>query len=115
MPLTVGNKTIGTLDALSRTNRFAFDSHHIQVLQMLASQAAIAIENARLYQEVRIVRDELEERVIERTAALKTAIGDLKAASLRRHLVRGWHARAGRRHGRDPDRHAGHRHIHAGE
>ena len=80
VPLTVGNKTIGTLDALSRTNRFAFDSHHIQVLQMLASQAAIAIENARLYQEVRIVRDELEERVIERTAALKTAIGDLKAA-----------------------------------
>ena len=40
---------------------------------MLASQAAIAIENARLYQRLGLARDELELRVEARTAELSTA------------------------------------------
>jgi PAS domain S-box-containing protein len=73
VPLIVGEVTIGTLDVHSRTNRFAFDDHHIHVLQMLASQAAIALENARLYHELRVARDELEVRVHARTAELIAA------------------------------------------
>jgi signal transduction histidine kinase/HAMP domain-containing protein len=73
VPLIVGQMTIGTLDVHSRTNRFAFDDHHIQVLQMLASQAAIALENARLYQALLVARDELEVRVQARTSDLIAA------------------------------------------
>jgi PAS domain S-box-containing protein len=42
----------------------------LQLAQTLANQAAVAIENARLFEEVRSYRDELEQRVDERTEAL---------------------------------------------
>jgi signal transduction histidine kinase len=77
VPLIVGEMAIGTLDVHSRTNRFAFGDHHIHVLQMLASQAAIALENARLYHALRVGRDELEVRVLARTAELIAANAQL--------------------------------------
>ncbi|QRK10419.1 AAA family ATPase [Archangium violaceum] len=58
----------------------AFSPERLFLLSHLASQAAISIENARLYTEVRIAEaalrranDELERRVDERTRALKEA------------------------------------------
>jgi PAS domain S-box-containing protein len=58
------------LDVHSKVNRHAFTEAHLYILKMLASQAAIAIENARLYEQVQRARDELEERVQQRTAEL---------------------------------------------
>ncbi len=49
VPLKVGDKVIGTLGAHSKTNPQAFNQEHIHLLQLLADQAAIAIQNARLY------------------------------------------------------------------
>ena len=49
MPLTVGERFIGTLEMASR-QRAAFDHEDMILLQAVAGQAAIAIENARLYQ-----------------------------------------------------------------
>ncbi len=69
-PMFARNKIIGTLDVLSKTERFAFTGEHLQVLSLLASQAAIAIENARLYREIRNYSEQLEERVKERTQEL---------------------------------------------
>ena len=49
VPLKVAGKVIGVLDAQSeRLN--AFDESDLTVMQSLANQAAIAIENARLYE-----------------------------------------------------------------
>lgn len=49
VPLKVAGKVIGVLDAQSdRLN--AFDDSDLAVMQSLANQAAIAIENARLYE-----------------------------------------------------------------
>ncbi|HOU15074.1 MAG TPA: PAS domain S-box protein [Anaerolineae bacterium] len=73
VPLVVGGKIIGTLDIHSKTNRHAFNEEHIHVLNMLASQAAIAIENARLYEQLQLAHDELEMRVQQRTAELAAA------------------------------------------
>ncbi len=70
VPLMVGGKIIGTLDIHSKTNRQAFNEEHIHVLNMLASQAAIAIENARLYEQIQQDHDELEVRVQQRTTEL---------------------------------------------
>jgi signal transduction histidine kinase len=77
VPLKVGEKIIGTLDVHSRVDRQAFTEAHLQILKMLANQAAIAIEHARLYEEARRARDELEERVQQRTAELVVANQEL--------------------------------------
>jgi len=41
-----------------------------QILSTLANQAAVAIQNARLFAETRRLADELEQRVVDRTAEL---------------------------------------------
>ncbi len=51
VPLTLGTKTIGVLDIQS-TQLEAFDKYHVAALETLADQLAIAIENARLYDEI---------------------------------------------------------------
>lgn len=50
VPMVVGNKLIGVLDVQDdKINRF--DEHDIQVKTTLASQIAVAIQNARMYAE----------------------------------------------------------------
>ena len=51
VPVTLGTKTIGVLDIQS-TQLEAFDKYHVSALETLADQLAIAIENARLYDEI---------------------------------------------------------------
>jgi len=73
VPLRIADRIIGTLDAYSKTTRYAFNTTHIRLLEMLAAQAAIAIENARLYERVTQANTDLEKRVEERTQALMLA------------------------------------------
>jgi PAS domain S-box-containing protein len=70
VPLIFKGRAIGTIDVHSKTNANAFSQDDIHLLSMLAGQAAIAIENARLYGQLQQVRDELENRVENRTADL---------------------------------------------
>lgn len=51
VPIRLGNKTIGVLDIQS-TQLEAFDKYHVAALETLADQLAIAIENARLYDQI---------------------------------------------------------------
>lgn len=57
-PLVLTGAALGALIVISRQSA-AFDDDHQQVLTMLANQATIALQNARLYAEARRV-DELE-------------------------------------------------------
>jgi GAF domain-containing protein/HAMP domain-containing protein len=50
LPLIVGDHVLGVLDAQS-THESAFGPEDIETLQTMANQVAIAIENARLFQE----------------------------------------------------------------
>jgi GAF domain-containing protein/HAMP domain-containing protein len=50
IPLKVGDVTIGALDVQSRV-RDSFGKDEIAILQTMADQVAVAIENARLYQD----------------------------------------------------------------
>ncbi|RLC98289.1 MAG: hypothetical protein DRI77_05345 [Chloroflexi bacterium] len=52
-PLKVGDKVIGTLGLGNRVSTQPFTKHDRQLLLALADYAAIAIENLRLYEEVR--------------------------------------------------------------
>jgi len=50
IPLVVNGKVIGVMEALNKRNESAFDYFDMEVLQHLAIQAGIAIENAALYE-----------------------------------------------------------------
>lgn len=59
IPLLARNKLIGFLNLDSTTPGF-FNSQHAQLVQILANQAAIAIENARLFKNEQLRRREAE-------------------------------------------------------
>jgi len=70
LPLIIhGQWCVGALTVQS-VEKSAFLQEDIVALQTIADQLAIAIENARLYNQVQRHASELEERVIERTAEL---------------------------------------------
>lgn len=66
IPLKIGERIIGALDVQSKESA-TFDDEQIRVLQTLADQLAIAIENTRLYQEsvqrLRNIQDRNREEV----------------------------------------------------
>jgi signal transduction histidine kinase len=68
-PIKIKGEVIGFLGLDSATAGF-YTQAHAERLQAFADQAAVAIENARLYDEVRRHAAELEGRVAERTAEL---------------------------------------------
>lgn len=60
LPLQVGGRIIGALDVQSQ-EAAAFDEDDVTILQTMADQLAIAIENARLIQRMNHALDELEQ------------------------------------------------------
>ncbi len=58
LPLLAGGRVLGALDVQS-TQEGAFGKPDIETLQNMANQVAVAIENARLYQESRLRLSEL--------------------------------------------------------
>lgn len=59
IPLLVKDRCIGVFD-LESPELDAFDNDDVEVLTLLASQAAVAIENARLYETIRANEERLE-------------------------------------------------------
>jgi signal transduction histidine kinase len=72
VPLQFKDHRIGALEAENKlVGEFGPDD--VEILKVLAAQATVAIENARLLAAVEHARDELEQRVEERTAELVAA------------------------------------------
>jgi GAF domain-containing protein len=82
IPLRVGTTIIGALDVQSKLSD-TFTQDQINVLQTMADQIAIAIENARLYQESLTRLDELERA---RRTSSTNAWRDLMTAQRARKL-----------------------------
>ncbi|MGQ9668097.1 MAG: GAF domain-containing sensor histidine kinase [Anaerolineae bacterium] len=59
VPLQIKGKTIGVLEVLNKYSGEGFDQEDEAMLMTIAGQAAIAIENARLYQSLREERDKI--------------------------------------------------------
>ena len=59
VPLQIKGKTIGVLEVLNKFSTDGFDEEDLRLMLTLATQAAIAIENARLYQSLREERDRI--------------------------------------------------------
>jgi signal transduction histidine kinase len=61
VPMIAGDKVLGVIATYDATREYEYDEDDQQVLAMLASQAAVAIENARLYYRLEGRTKELEE------------------------------------------------------
>jgi len=73
VPLKAGQEVIGVLSVDNKVSNTPFTESDLYLLSALADYAAIAIVNARLYDEVKNFSEELEQKVIERTKELKEA------------------------------------------
>ena len=77
VPLKTHDEVIGTLSA-DRTHDRALTQDDLDVLVTLASQVAIALDNAHAYREIAALNAGLEARVADRTAELEAANARLK-------------------------------------
>lgn len=59
VPLRIKGRIIGVLEVLNKYSGTGFDHEDVRLMSSIAAQAAIAIENARLYQQVRQERDQI--------------------------------------------------------
>jgi len=78
VPLISGGRVIG-IYSLDKTEPHFFTTEHIRLAETMAAQAATAIQNGRLYQQVQQHAAELEQRVAERTTRLAQANAELEA------------------------------------
>jgi signal transduction histidine kinase len=77
VPVRWGNQFLGVLAVMAEPSR-TFSQADARLLEMFATQAAIAIQNARLYEQLRLYTADLEARVAERTRELAQVNEQLK-------------------------------------
>lgn len=70
IPLVVGDQVLGVMN-LTFEKPYGFTESDLRFLDLLADQAAIALHNAKLYQQLSRYTDDLEQRVDERTRQLR--------------------------------------------
>ncbi len=81
LPLLFQGKVIGVLTFGSQAAK-AYQEDNLGLLQSLADQLAIAVQNANLYTHARLTAEELDRRVKERTAELQATQEELKKSNM---------------------------------
>jgi two-component system NtrC family sensor kinase len=70
-PLVARDQVVGVLNLYCKAQTDAFDDEALRLTEVFAAQTAVAIENARLMDELRLAAAELEARVERRTRQLR--------------------------------------------
>lgn len=77
VPLIAQNQVTGMI-SLTRVEPYAFSADDTELVLTFASQAAVALENARLYEQIIRFNDQLEQMVDQRTRELNQAYNNLE-------------------------------------
>jgi|GEM_PF-5866093 len=83
VPVTLQGQPCGVIAVQSQEQEDAYDAEHLRVLEILASQAGVALENARLFAEVQ--RDAGQKSFLNHIARL--SISTLSSAEMLRTVV----------------------------
>jgi signal transduction histidine kinase len=73
VPLAIKGQTIGALEAVNKIDGQSFDDDDVDLLGTLADQAAVAIENARLFQQSDLISEMVHELRTPLTAIMSYA------------------------------------------
>lgn len=79
MPLYAGDQITGGISGTGKEGGASFTVRDMELLKLISAQVGIAIENARLFEEVQSLVSSLESKVQERTLALQVANQELEA------------------------------------
>ncbi len=77
VPLTVGGELIGLYALGPKLSGGHYTRRDMHLLHILGQQAAVAVQNARLYRQIEAYSRSLEEQVVERTRQLGDAYSNL--------------------------------------
>ena len=80
VPLKTRDKVIGVIQVLNPLTTPAFNQDDLNLLSAIAAHAATAIENARLYTEMKFYAEELDRKIEERTQEVEAANARLEEA-----------------------------------
>ncbi|MBI5606428.1 MAG: GAF domain-containing protein [Deltaproteobacteria bacterium] len=72
-PIFFGNDLMGIIYLADKTEAEEFTEQDQEIMEVLAAHAAIAINNAKLYEQIKQLNLDLEQKVHDRTAELETA------------------------------------------
>jgi signal transduction histidine kinase len=78
LPLLIEGKIIGMIVLGNKISGDPYSQQDIELLTNLSNQASVALQNAKLYDQVEDLSQNLQEKVDEQTAELKKAYDDLK-------------------------------------
>jgi PAS domain S-box-containing protein len=87
MPLNARGRTIGAITMVWAESGRRYSPHDVVLAQELASRAAFAIDNARLYHNAQAVNANLENRVNTRTSQLQSLVSKLRSEIAERKRV----------------------------
>lgn len=77
VPMIAGDQVLGVIAVLSYTREGLYNEEHLNYLLTVASQSAMAVRNAQLYQQIVHFSSELEGMVEARTRDLEKALDEL--------------------------------------
>lgn len=81
LPFILKNEVLGVLILGTCNSSRKYKQHEIELGQAIANQLAVAIQNAKLHEDLKEHRDNLERLVQEKTHDLNAAIEELRAAN----------------------------------
>jgi PAS domain S-box-containing protein len=77
VPMVAEDKVLGVIAVQSYDQEYLYDAEDLRLLSTVAAQAAVAVRNAQLYQQIVGFSADLEQRVEERTRELEQAALEL--------------------------------------
>lgn len=86
VPIMVREKVLGIMDLVSHTPR-TFAQDEVELLKSIANQIGVAVENARLYEDLKQANFELEKRIKELEEFYDIAVGrELRMMELKKEI-----------------------------